>query len=182
MRRAVMHGAQIYLRPLEESDIPRMTEWVNDPEITRFTSMYRPTTERNEREFLERIAGSNEVGFGIARVSDDLLIGTAGLFRIDWRSRNAGFGIAIGDKDEWSKGIGRETTGLILRYAFETLNLHRVWLEVFEYNPRGIKAYEAMGFTHEGVEREHVYRDGRYWNVLMMGILRSDWDGRRDQR
>jgi RimJ/RimL family protein N-acetyltransferase len=109
----------------------------------------------------------------------DRLIGCLGLHEMDLRNRHAVFGISVGDKSYWGKGHGSEATRLILDHAFLTLNLNRVWLQVFEYNPRGIRCYEKIGFRHEGRLRQHVYRDGRYWDTLVMGILCSDWDAAR---
>jgi RimJ/RimL family protein N-acetyltransferase len=59
------------------------------------------------------------------------------------------------------------------------LNLNRVWLHVYEYSERGIRAYTRAGFQKEGVLRQDTYREGRYWDTILMGILRADWDGRK---
>jgi len=64
---------------------------------------------------------------------------------------------------------------LILRFAFCELNLHRVNLNVFEYNPRAIHCYEKVGFKHEGRLRQCLNRDGRRWDLVYMGILRGEW-------
>jgi diamine N-acetyltransferase len=106
----------------------------------------------------------------------DLHIGTTGLHAIDWRRRMACFGIEIGRKEEWGKGHGTEATELMVRYAFHTLNLNRVWLHVYEFNERGIRAYERVGFKHEATLRQDCYRDGRFWDVHHMGILRAEWE------
>ncbi len=93
---------------------------------------------------------------------------------ISW-CRRASFGILIGDKAAWGKGYGSEATRLMLRHAFETLNLNRVWLHVYEYNQRGIRAYEKVGFRREGVLRQDTFRDGRYWDTIAMAVLREEW-------
>jgi RimJ/RimL family protein N-acetyltransferase len=64
---------------------------------------------------------------------------------------------------------------IILRYAFTELNLQRVSLNVFEYNPRGVRSYEKAGFSHEGRERGLLLREGKRWDVIFMGILREEW-------
>ena len=89
--------------------------------------------------------------------------------------RHSGFGIVIGDKESWDKGYGTEATTLLVRYAFETLNLNRVWLHVFEENARAVRAYEKAGFRREGLLRQDHYRDGRYHNTIVMGLLRDEW-------
>jgi RimJ/RimL family protein N-acetyltransferase len=60
-------------------------------------------------------------------------------------------------------------------YAFETLNLNRIWLNVYEYNQRGVRAYEKVGFRREGVLRQDTFRDGRYWDTIAMAVLREEW-------
>jgi RimJ/RimL family protein N-acetyltransferase len=70
---------------------------------------------------------------------------------------------------------------LILQYAFTELNLRRVTLDVFEYNPRAIRSYEKAGFRHEGRLRGAILREGKRWDMLFMGILREDWRQYHDQ-
>jgi len=55
------------------------------------------------------------------------------------------------------------------------LNLNRVALRVYEDNERGIRAYEKVGFKREGILRQDIYREGRYWNTFLMAILREEW-------
>jgi RimJ/RimL family protein N-acetyltransferase len=90
-------------------------------------------------------------------------------------NRHTSFGIVVGDKTEWGKGYGSEATQLMVGHAFETLNLNRVWLRVFEYNARGIRAYEKVGFKKEGVLRQDRFQDGRYWDTFAMAILRDEY-------
>jgi RimJ/RimL family protein N-acetyltransferase len=104
------------------------------------------------------------------------LIGAAGLHEVDFKNRHAAFGLSLGDKEEWGKGYGTEATALVVKYAFETLNLNRVWLHVFEYNERAVRVSEKTGFRHEGVLRQDTYREGRYWNTHVMAILREEWE------
>ncbi len=77
-------------------------------------------------------------------------IGTCGYHEIDWRSRNTEVGISIGAKEWWNKGYGSEAMELMVKYGFEMLNMHRIWLRVFERNKRAIRSYEKVGFVHEG--------------------------------
>jgi RimJ/RimL family protein N-acetyltransferase len=64
---------------------------------------------------------------------------------------------------------------VLLRFAFTEVNLRRVTLSVFEYNPRAIRSYEKAGFRHEGRVRKALNKEGRRWDVLFMGILRDEW-------
>jgi len=183
MKSPFLTGTKVYLRPLEREDAPRLVPWINDAEVTRTLEVfYRPMNLQTELEFIENIYKSeHDVVLGIAVKQTDALIGATGLHRLDGKNRRASFGIFIGEKAEWGKGYGTEVTTLMTGYAFETLNLNRVWLHVYEYNERGIRAYEKVGFTREGVLRQDRYHEGRYWDTITMAILREEWEARKRQ-
>ena len=90
----------------------------------------------------------------------------------------SGVSIAIGEAKQWGKGYGYEAMQLVLRFAFDELNLHRVQLTVFCYNKRAIALYEKLGFQREGIHREHLQRDGRRYDMYLYGLLRSEWENR----
>jgi RimJ/RimL family protein N-acetyltransferase len=168
-------GTHVYLRPLERADAPRIVPWMNDPEITRNLVYRGPINLRAEEEFIDRISPDpHSLTLAVALRENDQLIGGTGLHQIDQRNRHAAFGLFI-EKGEWGKGYGTEATSLMVGHAFETLNLNRVWLHVYEYNERGIRAYERVGFRREGVLRQDNYREGRYWDTIVMALLREQW-------
>jgi len=181
MKNPFLIGTKVYLRPLEREDAPRFVPWVNDTAVTRtLEAFYRPINLQTEADFIEKIYKSeHDVVLGIVIRATDALIGVVGLHQINFKNRRAVFGIFIGEKDEWGKGYGTEATALITEYAFATLNLNRVVLRVHEDNERGIRAYEKVGFRREGVLRQDIYREGRYWDTLVMGILREEWESRK---
>jgi RimJ/RimL family protein N-acetyltransferase len=173
-------GSSVYLRPLEREDARILTQWFNDPEVTDTLRTYRPMTVPFEEAFIRRIAkSSTDVGLAIMVREGDRFIGVCGLSEVDIRNRHAAFGINIGDKEAWGKGYGTEATKLLLRHAFLTLNLNRIWLEVYEYNPRALHVYEKLGFVIEGRLRQDMFRAGRYWDTIIMGILRQEWQDRQ---
>ena len=132
-----------------------------------------------EQAWIEKMnASGSDVLFGIIVWETDRLIGSVGLNQIDFQHRSASLGMMIGEKSEWGKGYGTEATRLVVRYAFGELHLNRVQLHAYEYNLRGIRVYEKVGFRREGVLRqEHVY-DGRFWDTVVMAILREEWEKR----
>jgi RimJ/RimL family protein N-acetyltransferase len=109
------------------------------------------------------------------------MIGNLSLLNIDWRNRSAEVGIFIGDKSCWNQGYGTEAMKLMLRHAFEMLNLNRVYLRVYETNPRAIRAYQKAGYVVEGRDRQGEYRNGKYWDVIRMSVLRKEWKSAEDQ-
>ena len=126
------------------------------------------------------IAGLNanpmEPTLGIVVREADRLIGVTGLARRTCATGTPCSASALATRRAWGKGYGTEATRLMVAHAFETLNLNRVWLTVYEYNPRGVRAYEKAGFRLEGRLRQDCFREGRYWDALFMAILREDWE------
>jgi RimJ/RimL family protein N-acetyltransferase len=113
--------------------------------------------------------------FTIRALDGDKLIGELGLDIVDWSGRDAFVGLGIGETEYWSKGYGTEAMNILLRFAFSEINLRRMTLTVFEYNPRAIRSYEKAGFQHEGRLRKILNKEGKRWDMLYMGILREEW-------
>jgi RimJ/RimL family protein N-acetyltransferase len=120
--------------------------------------------------------GQRGIEFQINTLEDDRAIGFIGLFVPVWQHGDAWVGIGIGEREYWGKGYGTDAMRLVLRYGFQELNLHRVTLGVFSYNPRAIRSYEKAGFTVEGRERSILQRDGSRADIIIMGILRQEWE------
>jgi RimJ/RimL family protein N-acetyltransferase len=176
MQNPYLIGNKIYLRALEPADVPLLVTWFNDGDITRYLARYRPMTVGQELAFLKQLdENDKDCALGMVLRETDQLIGTAGLMNLDVRHRHTAFGISIGDKTMWNKGYGTETTRLLLRHAFHTLNLNRVWLRVYEFNAGAIRCYEKGGFRVEGRLRQDFFGEGRYWDTIVMGILRDEW-------
>jgi RimJ/RimL family protein N-acetyltransferase len=129
------------------------------------------------REWIEKdIEGQEgEFFFALRTVEDNHLIGFVSLFEFDWSNGDCLVGIGLGDREYWGRGYGSEAMNLILRYAFDELNLYRVSLVVFEYNLRAIRAYEKVGFKVEGRTRQRLLREGRRWDLVYMSLLRDEW-------
>jgi RimJ/RimL family protein N-acetyltransferase len=103
------------------------------------------------------------------------LAGDISFLNFDQHERSAEVGIFIGEKEAWNKGYGTEAMQLMVNHGFADFNLNRIYLRVFEINPRGIHCYEKVGFQHEGRQRQAHYLDGKYIDVLMMSILKHEW-------
>ena len=176
MQNPFIVGEKIYLRPIEIEDIDNYVARLNDEEVRLYLSMFTPFNKIREKEWVENLyKDEKNIALGIMVKEDDKLIGNIGMHRISIPNRHAVLGIFIGDKTCWSKGYGTEALNLMLRYGFDQLNLHRVYLTVISFNPRAIRAYEKAGFVREGVYREHIYRNGKYHDLYVMSILENEW-------
>jgi RimJ/RimL family protein N-acetyltransferase len=169
-------GERIYLRPHEEEDINLFEKWFNDPEYRVLEGYPLPQNKVELKRFFEEMCKDEKgVYLGISLQENDRLIGSVSLFGIDRISRSVEFGIGIGEKDCWGKGYGTEAINLILDYCFDTLNMHRVWLRVRDYNQRAIRCYERAGFRREGILRESLYISGAYHDQVCMSLLKEEW-------
>lgn len=172
-----LQGKKIYLRayvPGDENMIARI-ENHPDPRETLFYAI--PTTLEQQREKINKlVADHTSIHFTICRNEDDEPVGQTAFVRIDWVGRMAIYYIGIADKINWNKGYGKETTALMLDYAFKTLNLNRIQLHVAAENEAAVKIYQKSGYTIEGTLREAMYHNGKYCDFYVMGILRKDWE------
>lgn len=150
----------IRLRKLSANDYTTYHDWRNDMEVMETTSPQLDIYTLEETEqFISAIAAqSTAKGYLIEYKETEQTVGIVSLINIDYKNRSAECIIDIGVKDVWGKGIGTAAISLILEYAFNELNLNRLYLQVFSFNERAIKLYEKMGFIHEGKFRQALYR------------------------
>ncbi len=177
----LLRGEQVHLTA-ENPEVMSVnfSRWFQDTEWLRFldTEPPRMFSEKKWKEWLEKDLEkgvSDGVFFTIRTLESDKVIGFIGLFDLYLGHGDALVAIALGERDYWGKGYGTDAMRIMLRYAFNELNLRRVGLIVFEYNPRAIRSYEKVGFAHEGRIRQVMQRDGKRWDYLYMGILREEW-------
>lgn len=173
----MIHGTRVVLRALSRDDLPRLHQFNNDVEVELAGGGDPPLPQSLERLQAEFDAGNSRGGrdgTSFAIEVGGLYIGGCALFNFDHVARRAMLGIGIGDKAYWGQGYGREAVQLLVDYGFRHHNLNKVWLEVWGRNQRAIRAYLASGFVEEGRLRQHVWSDGAYDDLVMMGILRSD--------
>ncbi len=175
----MIYGEHIRLRHVERADLPLFVGWLNDPEVREGLSIYLPISQAEEENWFENMlkspADQQPLCIEIKSGEGWELIGNCGLFGIDWRIRAAEFGIFIGAKRYWNQGYGSEAVRLVVDHGFSTLNLNRIFLRVYENNPRAIRAYQKAGLTIEGRQRQGHYQKGQYVDVLLMSILRQEW-------
>lgn len=124
-------------------------------------------------------SSSDSFYFHLRTLDQDQLIGFVVLFNIKWASQTAEMAIGIGEPQYRGKGYGSDALSLLLRYAFDELNLYRIGLSVMRYNEAAIRAYERAGFMLEGARRGMVQRAGQRHDLVLYGILRDEWQARQ---
>ncbi|MCD6291271.1 MAG: GNAT family N-acetyltransferase [Anaerolineae bacterium] len=173
----MIQGEKVRLRAIEREDLPRYVRWLNDPEVMRYFGIYRPSNlEDEEAWYASQRADDSSMNFAIETLEDSQHVGGCGFSHIDWRNRSAECGILIGERSRWGQGLGTDAMRTLVRYGFQQLNLHRIYLRVFEENQRAIHIYEKAGFQIEGRWRDAEFRHGRYHDIIWMSILSDSPD------
>jgi len=178
MQNKFLEKGDIYLRAPQAQDLEGpWFEWFNDPVVTKYQNKgIFPNTLEKQKAYLASLENScGDVIFAIIDKKTDKHIGCVGLHHIEWVHRTAELGIVIGDKDFWGKGYGKLAWNLVTCYAFETLNLHRVYVKIFKDNASSIKAAKASGFKEEGKLRDAYFKNGKYLSAVMMSVLEGEY-------
>ena len=171
---------RVRFTPLQMENIHTHLRWNNDPELNRMDSEL-PHEEESFGTFKERFEqlcndpSSEHRDFEIHDRVQDELIGVAYVAQISPHHHHALVGVTIGERDYWGQGYGKASLGLLLRYCFQELELHRVSAEAFEYNSAWRDLIESMGFTKEGTAREYLYREGQYWDKELYALLEQEY-------
>lgn len=172
-------GEQVRLRGIEQSDLPRFVTWLNDAEVRQHLLVHLPLSLADEEVWFEQMskqpAEEHPLVIEVKTAEGWTPIGNTSFHNLNWRDRSAEFGIFIGEKRFWNQGYGSEAIRLMLQHGFNNLNLYRIYLHVYETNPRAIRAYERAGFVQEGRLRHGRFLNGHYIDVLLMAILRPEW-------
>ncbi|MGA2203085.1 MAG: GNAT family protein [Terriglobales bacterium] len=175
---------EIVLRTLEPNDADALYRFKNDWESTRSLGgfSYGMSSEDIRRWIAAHTNRAEEIFWSIAVKATNICIGHVALYNVDSRVRKAEFGILIGDRGWWNKGLGSRITAAVLAWGFEQANLHRIHLDVLATNQRAIAVYEKLGFCREGLLRDYEFRDGVFLDVIVMSLLCEEWRAVRSKR
>jgi RimJ/RimL family protein N-acetyltransferase len=181
MQNNLLQGALLCLVAEEpEEHAEAISRWNYDTEWWRLLAA-EPSNQHSVekiRQWIDQDQQEDDLtscSFAIRTLDDNRLIGFIGLEGDLFPHGEAFVGIGIGVRESWGKGYGTDAMKIILHFAFQELNLRRVSLDTFEYNPRAIHSYEKVGFVHEGRVRDFLNREGKRWDLIFMGILEEEW-------
>ena len=172
-----LEGAAVRLRAVEESDLPLLVRWMNDPEVRHW--LHHSDRPDATVESVRGRFGLTEERFPnlvwLIETLEGRPVGHLGLLQVDPHHKRAELAISIGEKECWSRGYGTDAIRTVLRHGFEDLGLRRVDLHTDADNARGIRCYEKCGFVREGVMRESRLRYGKPLDMVLMAVLRDEW-------
>ena len=179
MTSKLFHGELVRLAAANaDTDTDIWASWGRDSEFLRLldSDAAKPWSRQQARKELEEEPKPHAFPFVMRTLADDRLVGFIGLWIPNWNQGDGWVGIGIGQRSDWGKGYGTDAMRVLLRYAFTEINLRRVSLGLFAYNPRAQRAYEKAGFVLEGRMRQAHCRDGQRLDELLMGVLREEWE------
>lgn len=172
----MFYGEKVYLGPFTREQSVEYWHWVNQSELARQVTRCLPVSEIEHQQWYEAsVKRSDAVFFSVTSKATQQYLGNVWLWGIAPVHRSAELRILLGRSDEQNRGCGTEACRLLLKFAFEQLNLNKVFLYVLADNAAARKAFSKSGFSEEGVLKEEFYLDGRYQDALRMSILRSQW-------
>jgi diamine N-acetyltransferase len=162
----------IKLRKLEPKDAVFMLEWMHDNDITcNFQQDFAHFTIDEALKFIEDSYSDTNQNFAVVDKSDEYL-GTISLKHISYTNEKAEYAIVMRKKVHGT-GAAQDATNELIKYAFDILNLHKVYLSVIEENIRAQKMYEKCGFKYEGLDIDSVKINGKYKNHKWYGIINN---------
>lgn len=180
-------GERVVLRPFEESDLAEMAACLSDPDVIRLTGSAHSTAEvmadaastaagldeRTTSWYRTRNEQVDRIDLAIVDRASDRCVGEVVLNQLDPGNRCCGFRTLIGPAGR-DRGLGTESTQLIVAYALDTLGMHRVELEVYAFNPRAQRVYEKAGFVVEGRRRDALRFDDEWIDAISMAVIAGD--------
>ena len=168
----------VTLREVQAADADTILAWRNCAEVSRYMFTDQVITPEQHATWFQRVSDDRRHKLWII-VAESKNVGLANLYDIDWDNRRCYWGSYIADPGQRGRGIGSATELLVLSFVFDRLLLNKLNCEVLSFNTMAIAVHMKFGFTKEGLLRQHVYKSGRYHDVVSLGVLRQEWQERK---
>jgi ribosomal-protein-alanine N-acetyltransferase len=169
---------RLTLRFLGDTDVPALYNMFSHPEVMRYWSYSAWTEQSQAEQMLKSVQEGYQSGralqLGIERNADHALVGTCTIFQFHVASRRAEIGYALG-RPYWGSGYMNEALQSLLRYAFQTLDLHRLEADIDPRNHASATTLERLGFQKEGHLRERWIVNDEISDTALYGLLRREW-------
>ena len=183
----ITRGRCIHLRTFTPADLDHLSRWANDDHLARMVGsellqVYKDVYEQDPSFYDAVLVDTTQIVFIImANDGSAEPVGLVRLFNIHQSEGYAGIETIVGARrPEW-RGFGVQASRLMAYYGVDVLGLRRIEAKAYEYNPLSINTLKRNGFTHEGTLRKASWRDGRYWDILVFGLLRDELEEQRRQ-
>jgi|WetSurMetagenome_2_1015567.scaffolds.fasta_scaffold656669_2 diamine N-acetyltransferase len=174
----MLRGKRIVLRAARKKDAKCLVEFMNDGEVTLGICQYLPVSDIEEEAWLADmlIRRKDSDIFFVICLKNGKIIGSCGLHKVNHKDQNAELTVVIGKKDMWGKGYGVETGKLLIEYAFNQLNLQRLYTGAYAFNKKSLVFLKKLGFIREGRQRKAIYKNGGFHDTLLFGLLKEEYE------
>lgn len=165
---------QIYFRPVEEKDLENIRRTRNDVSTWMNLTDITMTDRHSQLEWFKGLSKqSKSKRYYTVCTGKDKFVGLIRMDEFDWTNKSVRVGCDVA-KELRGKGYGKMVMEMVVKYGFDYLNMHRLWLLVLETNERAKHVYESVGFKEEGRYRESIFRDGKYYDYICMSVLKEE--------
>jgi RimJ/RimL family protein N-acetyltransferase len=173
-----IRGKVVTLRAIEESDLGLLHEWANDPDLQDPISVVHfPSSMDFHRTWFQNLKNDHLSQRLAIDAPDAGLIGISSIVNIDWRNNHAWHGVLLGNPVVRRKGYGVDAVMATMKYAFEEMHLERLDGQIIEFNKVSFSFYcGKLGWKEEGRRRNWYFRKGRYWDQIVVGITKRDYE------
>ncbi len=172
----MLKGTYVGLRAIERADLPVLLEWRNQPKLRQYFREYRELSKEHQVNWYEKMLNdSSNLMFAIIKIDNSTIIGACGLCYIDWKNRNAEVSIYIGEDLLYvDEKYATDALGILVEYAFSELCLHRLWVEVFDFDLKKQGLFIKSGFQFEGRHCQKYWTKKQWHDSLFYGLLNAE--------
>ena len=173
-----LEGRRVRLRAVEEGDLPLLHAWANDQALWSHLGGWRlPSSLDSAKAWFSGLkSDADNLRLVIEPLAGGPPVGTANLVGLDWKNRHAEHGLMLAGAETRRQGYGRDTVEAVMRYAFQELGLHRLHTDIIENNAASHALFtDACGWVVEGRQADWHYRQGRYWDRVLVGITADQY-------
>ena len=171
-----IEGEIIDFVPLNSKNINLFAKWKNDPDVRIYSRNIFPRTIEDIKKKFEpsNDKTKRDISFEVWHKKDKKTIGF-GRVEIDWYAQKGWLGLEIGEPEYWGQKIGEEVTHLMVEYAFNELNLYKIYAGISSANIGSWRCAEKNGFIREATFKKDNYIDGKYFDRFVYSLLKEDW-------
>ena len=172
----MIKGKKVGLRAVEKADLSLLRDWRNIPEFRKHFREVRELSLTDQEAWFDSLQKTKHINymFTIVDLDSKKPIGAAGLLYINWIIRSADFSFYIGDDNKYigDDGIANEATQLLIDYGFNNLNLHKIWMELYEFDKQKIEFFtKEFDFKQDAILRDNCFEGGKYWDSIIISLL-----------
>lgn len=175
----MIKGKDVGLRAVEQEDLLYFRDWRNLPDFRKHFREVRELSLTDQEVWFDSLHKTKHINymFTIVDLKTNEPIGAAGLLYINWIIRSADFSFYIGDQEKYigNDGIAEESVKLLIDYGFKNLNLHKIWMELYEFDKQKIEFFsKKFKFKQDGQLRDNCFENGKYWDSYIISLLKGD--------